>query len=315
MTDRRTGVPGGSAPPEIANGPWSSSLSVAEFAALQQTGFEPAGLVIGASVYRFGEQAVGSKLHYQPRYGVTGIRRVSTMAPHPQNAPVSLRSSWAHVWQRTYTCKHVGSGHVPGVNYEDEPFESAVTEAYNLARDRLRRAASDCRAHGVIAATVALRHPPLLESSAPTAEIRIIGTALRVPGAEPLERPFVAHLTAQAFAKLIGRGLVPVDTRIGVGAVCSYFGCAGSQKDPYMRQEFVQRTEAMQRCREQAIVRLTTSEDGPDLTIVGATPSGPFGTKHSFDHFFEYSLVGTEVVRFGRSKQLTPRVVIGLGGR
>jgi hypothetical protein len=294
--------------------PWSSSLSVAEFAALQQTGFEPVGLVIGASVYRFGEQAVGSKLHYQPRYGVTGVRHVSTMAPRPQNTQVSLPAAWSDVWQQSYKCQHVGSGHVPGINYEDEPFESAVTKAYELARDRLRSAAVDFGAHGVIAATVALRHPPLLESSAPAAEIRLVGTALRVPGVEPLERPFVAHLSGQAFAKLIGLGLVPVDTRIGVGAVRTYFGCAGSQKDPYMRQEFVQRTDAMQRCREQAIRKLTSSEDGPELTIVGAAPSGPFGTRHSFDHFFEYSIVGTEVVRFGTAQQLTPRVAIGMGG-
>ena len=313
MTRRRTGSPRTQALQEAADVPWSSSLSVAEFAALQQTGFEPAGLVIGASAYRFGEQAVGSKLHYQPHYGVTGVRHVSTMAPHPQNAQVSLPRAWWDVWQQTYKCKHVGSGHVPGINYEDEPFEAAVTEAYELARDRLRSAAVECGAHGVIAATVALRHPPLLESSAPTAEIRLIGTALRVPGAELLERPFVAHLSGQEFAKLIGLGLVPVDTRIGVGAVRSYFGCAGSQKDPYTRKEFVQRTDAMQRCREQAIRKLTSSAD--ELTIVGATACGPFGTKHSFDHFFEYSLVGTEVVRFGETKTLTPRVAIGLGGR
>jgi uncharacterized protein YbjQ (UPF0145 family) len=293
-------------------GPWSSSLSVAEFAALRPTGFEPAGLVIGASAYRFGEQAVGSKLHYQPRYGVTGVRHVSSMAPRPQNASVKLPSAWTEVWQETYRCQHVGSGHVPGINYEDEPFEVAVAEAYELARERLRSAAFDCGAHGVIAATVAVRHPPVLESSAPTAEIRLIGTALKVPGSEPLERPFVAHLSGQAFAKLIGLGFVPVDSRIGVGAVRSYFGCAGSRKDVYMRQEFAQRTDAMQRCREQALRKLTLSTEGSP-TIVGATTSGPFGTKHSFDHFFEHSMVGTEVVRFGKSKQLSPRVAIGMG--
>jgi hypothetical protein len=315
MTRRQTGSPGSQARPESADGPWSSPLPVAGFAALQQTGFEPAGLVMGASAYRFGEQAVGSKFHYQPHYGITGFRLVSNMAPRPQNAQVSLPRAWWDGWQQTYTCKHGGSGHVPGVNYEDEPFESAVTEAYELARDRLRSAAVDCGAHGVIAATVALRHPPLLESSAPTTEIRLIGTALRVPGVEPLERPFVAHLSAQAFAKLIDLGLVPVDTRLGVGAVRSYFGCAGSQEDFYMRKEFVQRTDAMQRCREQAIRKLASSENDHELTIVGAAPSGPFGTKHSSDHFFEYSLVGTQVVRFAKAKQLTPRVAIGLGAR
>jgi uncharacterized protein YbjQ (UPF0145 family) len=298
-----------------SDGPWSSSLSVTEFAALQQTGFEPAGLVIGASVYRFGEQVVGSKLHYQPRYGITGIRHVSTMAPRPQNAEVRLPSAWADVWQETYQCKHVGDGHTPGINYEDEPFELAVTAAYDLARDRLRQAAVDCGAHGVIAATVDLRRPPLLDAAAPTTEIRLIGTALRVPGVEPLERPFIAHLSGQAFTKLIGLGLVPVDTRIGVGAVRSYFGCAGSQKDWYMRQEFTQRTDAMQRSREQALRRLTSGEKGAELTIVGARRSGPFGTEHSFDHFFEYSMVGTQVVRFGEAQQLTPRVAIGMGGR
>jgi uncharacterized protein YbjQ (UPF0145 family) len=311
---RETVAPEARASLEAAT-PWSSSLSVAEFAALQQTGFEPIGLVIGACAYRFGEQAVGSRIHYRPHYGITGSHHVSNLAPQPQKAQVSLPSAWTDVWQEIYQCQHVGSGHVPGINYEDEAFETAVTEAYELARERLRSAAVECGAHGVIAAEVTLRNPPLLESSAPTVEIRLIGTALRAPGVESLGRPFVAHLSGQAFAKLIGLGLVPVDTRIGVGAVRSYFGCAGSQSDPYMRQEFVQRTEAMQRCREQAINQLATSADGPTVTMVGATPCGPFGTKHSSDHFFEYSLVGTEVVRFGEADQLTPRIAIGLGGR
>jgi uncharacterized protein YbjQ (UPF0145 family) len=236
------------------------------------------------------------------------------MAPRPQNAEVRLPSAWDHVWRQTYKCKHTVEGHVPGINYEDEPFESAVTDAYESARDRLRIAAVDCGAHGVIAATVALRHPPLLESTAPTVEIRLIGTALKVPGVEPLERPFVAHLSAQAFAKLIGLGLIPVDTRIGVGAVRSYFGCAGGLKDPYMQQEFGQRTDAMQRCREQSIRKLTSVEEDSDRTIVGAAAIGPFGTPHSFDHLFEYSMVGTEVIRFGAAKRFTPKVAIGMGG-
>src|ERR1700690_656106 len=129
------------APSKDAVVPWSRSLSVAEFAAPRPPGFEPVGLVIGASAYRFGEQALGSKLHYQPRYGVTGGRHISTMAPRPQNAQVSLPSTGTDVWQQPYDCQHVGSGHVPGINYEDEPFESAVTEAYQLAQERLRSAA------------------------------------------------------------------------------------------------------------------------------------------------------------------------------
>ena len=302
--------------PQVGDqGPWSSSLSVSEFAALKQTGFEPAGMVIGASVFRFGQQAVGSRNRYRPRYGMTGSRHVATMAPQPQHASVRLSEAWNGVYQQTYVCKHVGSGHVPGINYEDEPFERAVVEGYELARERLRADAERCGAHGVIAATVALRHPPLLESSAPTSEIRLVGTALRVAGAEPIGRPFVSHLSGQEFAKLIGAGLVPVDTAIGMGAVRSYFGCAGSPQDLYMQLEFSQRTDAIQRCREQAIRQLTSSVDGEEMMIVGVRPSGPFGPEHQSEHLFEYSLVGTAVVRFEEAKPLAPRVTIDLGTR
>jgi hypothetical protein len=294
---------------------WSSALTVSEFAALAQTGFKPAGMVIGASVYRFGEQAVGSRNSYRPRYGIFGSRHMVTMGLKPQDASVQLSKAWSDVYQQPYYCKHVGSGHVPGINYEDEPFERAVVEAYELAREHLRDEAVRCGAHGVIAAAIDLRHSPLLGSSAPTSEIRLVGTALRAPGAGPIGRPFVSHLSGQEFAKLIGAGLVPVDTVIGMGAVRSYFGCAGSQEDPFMELEFAQRTDAIQRCRQKAINQLASSVDGREMEIVGARPLGPFGPEHVSEQLFEYSMVGTAVVRFEKARSFMPRVTIGLGPR
>jgi hypothetical protein len=293
--------------------PWSSNLSVAEFAAIRMIGFEPVGFVVGASVYRFGEQLAGRRLRYRPWYGITGTRMVASMRPMPQNTSLRLPRACEEAYEQTYRCQHRGPGHVPGVNYEDLSFEAAVSESFNDARERLRTEVSRLGCDGVVGVRVAVDRPRL-RTMAPTSEMRLTGTAVRRQGGAGASPPFTSNLSGQAFAKLVVGGWMPVDTVIGIGVVRSFFGCVGSPQDPFGRREFTQRSDAIQMSREIAVARLGS---GPtpslDSRMVGLETIGPFGRRR--DTLFEYSIVGTSVVRLRATQSELPDVALTLGAR
>ena len=289
--------------------PWTSTLSPADLLLLRRTGFEPLGAVAGISVYRFGTQVSRRALSYQPRYGVTGRRALASIAPHPQNASVRLPSAYSDGYRETYDCQHVGSGHVPGVNYEDLRLATAVTEAFEAARDRLREDARRLGAHGVIASYVTVERT--VGSRAPAVEVRILGTAVHAPG-DALPQPFTSHLTTSEFAKLLRSGRVPVDIACGVGVVHSYFGCVGGPQDPWGRGEFTQRADARQICRELAIDRVTSSVASNEL-VVGVHEVPTFTEGPAVERAFEHVVVGTATMRFADLTIEPPALTVDLG--
>lgn len=302
-------------PPGHEKGSWTSNLSVGELAAVRNCGFEPAGFALGASVYRLGRLARGTSWSYNPRYGFSGSRHVAQLFPMPRNASVSPPRAWTEGYEETYECQHVGETHVPGYNYEDRRFEDAVTDAFESAREGLRADAVRLGAHGVVAVRLSVEHPAWRNAAAPTGEIRLVGTAVRVPGADPLDRPFTSHLSGQAFGKLIGAGWVPLDLVVGAGAIRSFNGCVGGPKDLYGRGEFTQRSDALQRCRDIAIGRLATDADGPHMCVIAARPLGMFGPKHTLDTSFEHVLIGTAAVRYRQGGGEIPHGVVKLDDR
>jgi uncharacterized protein YbjQ (UPF0145 family) len=262
---------------------------------------------MGTSVFRFGEQMRGRRLRYKPSYGITGSRYVALVAPEPQNASVRLPRAFTGGYHETYPCKHIAGGHVPGLNYEDESFEKAVTESIEVAFERMRGEAQRLRAHGVVGVRRFMERSSFLGSTAPSSHIRLIGTAVRTQHARDLTRPFTSNLSAQSFAKLVSGGWIPIDVVIGVGAVRSHLGCVGSPEDPYGRQEFAQRADAMRMSRELAISQLSSSSTAEGETqVVGTEQIGPFGGKR--DTLFEYSLLGTELLRYRDVPPDTPWV-------
>jgi hypothetical protein len=297
--DNSVGLPTG---PELeAAGnrqPWLSNLSVSEFTMLQTTGFEPVGMVVGASVFRFGSQMRGAALRYRPHYGLTGSARVAHLGLRPQLASVRPPKHGIVGDYDVYPCEHIPDGHVPGVNYRDGDFEQAVTTTFAQAVERLREETRALGAHGVTAVRLEISHPDVLSASAPTTELAMIGTAVRAPGAGDLAEPFTSHLSGQAFAKLFAGGWIPTDLVVGVGAIRSYMGCVGGPDDYWGRREFTQRTMAIQRSRELAFEHLASAPSDDAIRVIGATPVGPFGAPHASDVLFQHVLVGTAAIHF-----------------
>ncbi|HEX3567432.1 MAG TPA: heavy metal-binding domain-containing protein [Acidimicrobiales bacterium] len=275
--------------------PWLSNLSVSEFTMLRGTGFEPVGIVVGASIFRFGSQARGTGVRYRPRYGITGSARVAHLGLRPQQASVRPPKHGIVGDHDVYPCQHIPDGHVPGVNYRDGEFELAVTTTFTEAIERLREEARTLGAHGVTAVRLEVSHPDSLSTSAPTVELTMIGTAVRVPSADDLAQPFTSHLSGQAFANLFAGGWIPTDLVLGVGAIRSYMGCVGGPDDLWGRKEFTQRTMAIQRSRELAFEHLASAALGDTTRVIGATSVGPFGA-HGSDVLFQHVLVGTAAI-------------------
>jgi hypothetical protein len=265
---------------------------------LQTTGFQPVGMVVGASVFRFGSQARGTGLRYRPHYGLTGSARVAHLGLRPQLASVRPPKHGIVGDYDVYPCHHIPDGHVPGVNYRDGDFELAVTTAFAQALERLREETMTLGAHGVTAVRLEISQPDVLSTSAPTVELTMIGTAVRAPGADLVAEPFTSHLSGQSFAKLFVGGWIPTDLVVGVGAIRSYMGCVGGPDDYWGRREFRQRTMAIQQSRELAFEHLASAPSGDGTRVIGATPVGPFGAPHASDVLFQHVLVGTAAIRF-----------------
>jgi Putative heavy-metal-binding len=292
--------------------PWLSNLSVSEFTMLRAIGFEPVGMVVGASIFRFGSQTRGTGVRYRPRYGLTGSARVAHLGLRPQQASVRPPKHGIVGDYDVYYCQHIPDGHVPGVNYRDGDFELAVKTTFARAVERLREEARALGAHGVTAVRLEVSHPDALGTSAPTVELTMIGTAIRAPGAEDLAEPFTSHLSGQAFAKLFAGGWIPTDLVLGVGAIRSYMGCVGGPNDLWGREEFTQRTMAIQRSGEIASEHLASVASSDGTRVIGATPVGPFGTPHASDVLFQYALVGTAAIRYRAIEIDPPRFTVSM---
>lgn len=215
-------------PPPLAGGAWSSSLSVAEHAAVREAGFTPRGLVMGSSVYQLAPS-------YPPGAGGAGWAGAGGAGAWAG----SWRGSWPG-WVKYYSWSDLGMGRGyagggggwgPGglagggwgavaaaVCWERISYERGVEEAARLALERLEAETSALGAHGVIGIRLRFRY---LEGMASTLEFTALGTAVVRAGAGKLPRPFTSHLDGQSLLKLLGAGMVPVAAAVGVGSVAA----------------------------------------------------------------------------------------------
>lgn len=224
---------GQSAP--LAATSWSSSLSVAEAAAVREAGFTPRGLVMGSSVYHLGLDY--SPMQYQqPSFGYGGYRpRTQGWSKYYTAAELGYGGGWGGVGgPSAWGAPQAGAGGVgwrvgpvaggmgPWGNqwlafaWERVVFESGIEEAAGLATSRLTREAQLLGAHGVVGVRLAFRYLPDMIS---VVEFTALGTAVVRPGAAPLPVPFTSHLDGQALLKLLDAGLVPVSVLVGAGSV------------------------------------------------------------------------------------------------
>ncbi len=228
---------------------WSSSLSVAELAAVREAGFEPRGLVMGSSVYHLGiSYSPGD--YYTMTYGNAGPWGGGGGPWGGGGGPWGggggawggggiagggMRSARGFPgWVKYYSYDDLGLGggwaRGPGIVgggygvgyapaalcWERRVFEDGLEDAASLALQRIEAETASLGAHGVIGTRLNFRY---LEDMPSTLEFTAIGTAVARPGAAPLRRPFTSHLTGQELLKLLQAGMVPVSVAVGAGSV------------------------------------------------------------------------------------------------
>lgn len=193
--DPPTGVPEAAAR-RLGGGAWSSGLSIVDLASCLAMGMQPLGYVQGYAVMQWS--------WYPGTYYRTFGR-----PPGPGEE---------HRYSEGWQCPHgfVGGEHrMYGYNFEQTWVERNWATGWGLARDRMVDEAISLGAHGVVGVVDDMRH--LVGQS--TAEFRMLGTAVAVPGAPRPRRPFTTFLAGQRLAKLIESGYVPVSVAAALSSV------------------------------------------------------------------------------------------------
>ncbi len=256
---------------------WGSGLSTAELAAVRRCGFEPAGLVMGSSVYSI---ATMLGTYYSPNF-------------------------WSSTpgFSEVYPCPHGYSfgpgfgGHQAGLNWEQTYYEQGIEEAYSLAHGRLVAEARDLQAHGVVGARLRFHrlNSQEFQSSGQVVEFTVIGTAVRCPGAAVLDTPFTSHLSGQGLAKLMSTGVVPAALVLAAGVVQVMPGCeANWSKTSLSNVELRQYSEALEQCRAIGVKRLDALSNDFGDGVIGVDTE--LALRDS--SVAEMMLIGTAVRRF-----------------
>jgi uncharacterized protein YbjQ (UPF0145 family) len=155
--------------------------------------------------------------------------------------------SAAYQLVRPAGCLRVSGSAVPVIYTE---YERAQHEMWQLALGRLEAEATAAGAHGVIGVSV---KQELVPGSLLT-QLSLIGSAVGVPGAPPLERPFLSMLALNETLKLLLRGWVPAGVVCGIAAVhvCGWGTGVWSQSHSLSNTELVLASQGMQLARVRA---------------------------------------------------------------
>jgi uncharacterized protein YbjQ (UPF0145 family) len=272
-----------------ASGTWGSALSTAEFAAIKSVGFDPVGQVLGAAVYNIGYRGGYGCPSY---YYFGSYSRFSGAMGNYQGAVTSVSSSGS------------SSAYAP-----------LVGTLYAARRAALSRMSAECAAlggHGVVGVRLSIGRFP-----SGGLEFKAIGTAVRAPGAPPLQRPFTSDVSGQDFAKLIGDGAVPVGLALGISI--------GARHDDWLTRNQSSRwmsgntevsgyTDLINQTRHDARdqlardVRALGAEgvviQSMDMQVGEHECPGQEGAR---DHVAEVTIVGTAITHFARSKRASER--------
>jgi len=188
----------------LGGGPFTSGLSVPDFAACLQMGLEPVGYVQGFCVMQWGW------------YGMNSPYR-QALGPYGGGSSGYLEN---------YQCPHgmVSAEHRAwGQNYEQTWIEQAWGQGFADASHRMIEEATAAGAHGIVG---------VVDSAERLADLGVLefhlrGTAVRVlDGAPPPGgRPWTTYLAGQRLAKLIEAGYVPVSVAAAVSSVRVWAYC------------------------------------------------------------------------------------------
>ena len=184
--------------------PFTSGLSVSDFATVLQLGMTPVAFVQGCSVMAWHGFAKGSP-YLRPRYFSRDDRSEVLTTYSCPHLPPLLPGHWT--W---------------GQNFE-QPWKTDAWQAgFDSAYGQMMDSAARVGAHGVIG---------VVDTSADQAEgglreIRLVGTAVVVDGEDPPGSVWSCRLRGQTLAKLIEAGFWPVSVVGAMSSVRSWAVCA-----------------------------------------------------------------------------------------
>jgi len=189
----------------VGHGPFSSALSVPDFAATEAAGLEPVDIVQGFCVMQWTWRQAG--LSY------TGFPGVSAQPP---------RGTYSRQWN----CPHgyVSAEHRRwGANMEQDALETGWMTGYTTARSRMLEEARQAGAHGVIGVIDSTRWMSELS----LLEFHLLGTAVVVRDAPAPDAadPWSTYLAGQRLTKLLEAGWVPIGIVAARSSVYVYASC------------------------------------------------------------------------------------------
>ncbi len=287
-----------------ATGAWAALLPPRGFAAVRAAGFEPVGRVRATASYHV-------ELSGQTWDWHTHDCRASATA-----TPASKASSTGRARVR-----------LSGAGASSLVLVEVLEGARRRALERLRAACTGFGAHGVVDVRVGIA-PSEVQSLG--MDFTVSGTAVRAGGvADAGALPFVSHLAAEGFAKLVLAGWVPVDLLVGrsIGvrhenaASLSQLRSPGNHElEGWTALLGAVRADARDRLARQAAERGGDGVllDGGEFTVreqrCQADLRSP-GWKEPTDRIAECTFVGTSVARFaGGSVGARPLTVVPLRG-
>ncbi|MGH3186729.1 MAG: heavy metal-binding domain-containing protein [Streptosporangiaceae bacterium] len=268
------------------SGTWGSALTSDEFAAIRSVGFAPVGQVLGAAVYNI---------------GFTG----------GYNCPGAW-GNWGGYGVPARTVTQVSSR---GGFGSFGPLVQAMYQARHKALDRMSTECAELGGHGVVGVRLTIGSFP-----AGGLEFKAIGTAIRAPGAPPVEpkskghlrAPFTSDLSGQDFAKLIMKGWVPAGLALGISI--------GSRHDDWLtvgqtrwgagNAEVVGYTELVNDARNDSRQQLERDVKrlGAEGVVIAAMEMRVRerecpAMEGRRDHIVEATTIGTAIARFARTEQ------------
>ena len=318
---------------------WSSTLSVAEMAAVHEAGFTPLGLVLGSSVYQVGiDYSPGDYYNSAFRgyggggaFGGGGVR-----IGGPFGGPFGGGGPWAGGggggpwagapgrmggggwganaqfpgWTRYYSGGAFGGGAwagspIGGMGYAGVAvcWERTVLESGVEAAAQLAmgRILDETNRLGGHGVIGTRLNFRWVEGLRSTIEFTALGTAVWRRGAAPLPHPFTSHLSGQALLKLLRAGMVPVAVSVGCGAVTASVPNMGLAGTT----EIAPFGDAIEASRRIAAERLQRNTGGRGWAVLGTRASASMEGETA-GRTMTTVLTGTAVRRFavGRWERL-----------
>jgi uncharacterized protein YbjQ (UPF0145 family) len=265
-----------------SGGAWDSALSVNEFAAVRNVGFEPVGQVFGAAVYYLATVA-----------GVSCPGTSAASYPLP-DAPSGASEA-------------PGMGLVTGFPGPAARLAEGLDKGWRTAIDRMTAECADLAGHGIVGAVLRVTEIPATSFTTSAIKFTVTGTAVLAGGCPMLARPFATDLSGPDFAKLVMAGWMPAGIALGIAVAGMHDDLVTTSSGPWGtgNAEVPTYTALMTKVRRDARDRLEQSVRGlgADGVVVSAMTlrvrSDPcHAHAAAADHFAEAVTTGSAIARF-----------------